>query len=1148
MSNFSLEQALQQLRSMSNPTLDQLRLLVAQTRVTQSNPANPALDNTTPVRAAILYSGDISPNFNGSRLSTNALVIAMAKADPSLAIVDNTHVGRLLSDPLFQSNFDRALAAAGPNIDPRIITSPTGGFWSNASERFTLANANSNILAFAPKPASLAPGTTIDKGTFSQVELRALLEGTGSGKINGIELSALRDRYNALKSADPVNALKDATEIVSVKSLADMWTNVEVGQATGNEITVRVKPELFSNNGLPEIGEVRSGSFVAADAQTANRLFASSGPSAFDGADMARLLSKSNFIKTLSGAGKIAGPVGDLIEIAALTGAVIGQLRAGDREGAARTAANGLASISGGALAAGVAATYAAPLLASGPVGWFVYTIVVVGSGIVGSEVGQAVIDKAYTAFTKTLPDAYRAGDPLVWIGDAAGVLNTFITTTLPNGLEYAARITRELINGELDIVKLFTGDSPTPQEAEIIVTANRRTGQTTVSNLPSALQDPALARDMGQALLDFARSGETLNGGSASGNAGASAPSTLASARTQSAMPGQGAPATPVYRRNSDGTITVGSFKVTPQGTDEQGGFRIRDEYTGSLIDLWVDPVTGVTNLLFTRDFSGKLEVTTEYEADGKTVKNTALRFGKNPDMVQFSDAAGILGDNLGYRLANGNKLTGPVYSATLKTLGQNFGEALDAIAFGSPSSVGKNIEAAFSDIGNEFLTNLKSAAIGALSSFVVGELVNAIGVDGVAGEWLQTSYGAYLTEIIANLPAIIEGTKSVGQVLGNVNIGNIAGSFVGAKLAALVWTPETIGGQIGAAVGAALAPVAVNALLAASSLVLTPIGVAVVAFIGFLVGGLIGSLFGGTPRSGADSQWDSEQQKFVVTNVWSRKGGPKDAAKSLASAVSESFNTVLSAVGGTLLNPTAVQSGSYGIVKKEFVYRPHGGGTDQGQITQRFSGQKAAEKLIGYGVYKGLTDPDFQIAGGNVYVKRALYSTFAISGNDQSNFDTRALLGNLASGQQYASYIANAVVINSLVAAEPESLFAAETLFVLARASDLGLTKRAASDWYGGFSFFVDDKNTSVAQVQFGFDYDFQSRQISRQIGVGDYIIGDTIDIAGQTTIEAGATADIIDLRSGKLANQIGYTVNGTLNNDIAVSGADFTALSSS
>lgn len=533
-----------------------------------------------------------------------------------------------------------------------------------------------------------------------------------------------------------------------------------------------------------------------------------------------------------------------------------------------------------------------------------------------------------------------------------------------------------------------------------------------------------------------------------------------------------------------------------------------------------------------------GGLGVTIEKQYANNRPISTDIQINGNPIGIEFSDFGSVLGQQLGYRLAGGNELAGILTSAALKTLGDNLGDVLDGIV--GHQSTKNAISDAIATTGEEFLTNLKSAGIGAISSFLTAELVNAIGLHGFAGQVANTASGAVVGQVLTN---IVDGAALFDGV-NLTMVGNAIGSFVGSFLASKVISFDTVGGQIGASVGAALAPIGVTALLAPAGLALTPIGFAVVAFIGFIAGGLIGSLFGGTPRSGADSVWDASQQKFVVDNVWSKKGGSKDAARSVASAVSDTFNAVLSAAGGTLLNPELVRSGNYGMRKKAFVYKPYST-RDSDAITQKFSGKDAATRLIGYGVYTGLTDPDFQIVGGDIYVKRALYNTFSLGGLDPRNFDTNVLMGNISSAQQYESYLANSTVINALVSAEPNSVFAIETLLTLARADELGLTRRAASDWFGGFSYLMSEAQTGAANVEFGFDYDPFSGQISRLIGVGDYVLGDAIDIAGQTTIEGTVAGETIDLRSGRLADQRGFTVDGHLNDDIAVAGADFTSL---
>lgn len=749
--------------------------------------------------------------------------------------------------------------------------------------------------------------------------------------------------------------------------------------------------------------------------------------------------------------------------------------------------------------------------------------------------------------------------NPIGFFRDVSGVFYNFHTITLPNGLQQAWKTTREII-GDIEIVKGFILDGSSSELGDIIVTANIRTGEKSYS-FSSEWSKLLSQRDVGEgladSLLDYARSGilydndgsviSPQTGQSVSGASGNGPAQSLAEAASR---PSSRRSTAPVLKTNDDGTITVGALRLNPVGENNLGQTTFGDPISGELVDV-IDVPGGVIPVR-NRHISGGIEVRSDLGPDGKIV-NTVIHIQNNPIGIQFSDAGSVLGSTLGYRLAGGNQLVGIVSSATLKTLGENLGESLDAILFGKQTENGNNIKDVFRDFDGEFLANLKSAGVGAVSSFLTAELVNAIGLDGFAGELANTSAGYAIGQLANQL--ILEGAN-ISDALRSLDwaqFGNAVGGFLGSKLASEIVSFDTVGGQIGSAVGAALGGVAVASMVVGTGSTATlagvqlgalagPVGAFVGAFVGFILGGLIGSVFGGTPSAWAESQWDESEGKFVVANVRSKHGGSKKAARSLASAASETFNGILSATGGELLDPTAVQSGTYGMRGKKFVYKP----LRAGDITQKFSGKDAATRAIGFGVYTGLTDPNFKIAGGDVYVKRALYNTFEMGGLDPRNFDSSVLLGNIASAQAYESYLANSTVINALVAAQPDSVFAAETMINLARALELGLTRRHASDWYGGFDYLIREAGTNAANVEFGFDYDPYSDKISRLIGVGDYVLGDAIDIGGQTMIEAGAANDVIDLRGKTLADQRGYTVNGDLQDDIAVSGTDFTATS--
>jgi Ca2+-binding RTX toxin-like protein len=496
---------------------------------------------------------------------------------------------------------------------------------------------------------------------------------------------------------------------------------------------------------------------------------------------------------------------------------------------------------------------------------------------------------------------------------------------------------------------------------------------------------------------------------------------------------------------------------------------------------------------------------------------------------VVEFSDVGSALGRQLGYRIAGNNVVLGVVTSSVLETVGDNLLDVVDGWIGGQSTT--NAVDAAFDTFGPELVTNLKLAGVGAISSFLTAELIDLLGVEGFAGEVLNTGAGAAIGQVLTN----IVGNEAIFSGVNPIMIAQAIGSFLGTKLASEVIEFDSIGGQIGAAVGSTLA-VSGGIYLSITQLGIIPglLPVAALAFVGTLIGGLIGSIFGGTPRSGADAVWDENEGRFVVANVYSKKGGSKEAAEGMAATVAETFNMVLDATGSRLAAPEAITTGNYGMRKSDFVYRPiHT--RDKHAITYRVSSKDddAFSRLTGYGIWKGMTDPDFQLIGGSNYVKRAVYATFEMGGMSATDFDQSVLAGNIASAQSYELYLANSAVINAIVAAESDSVFAAETAINLVRAVELGLTKRHRSDWFGGFNALTEEAGTNAANVEFGFDYDPFSDQVSRLIGVGNFVLGDTIDIAGQTTIEAGDGNDTITLthqtqqitRGGNLVDMTGW-----------------------
>ena len=561
----------------------------------------------------------------------------------------------------------------------------------------------------------------------------------------------------------------------------------------------------------------------------------------------------------------------------------------------------------------------------------------------------------------------------------------------------------------------------------------------------------------------------------------------------------------TDILRKDSAGRI------LTRNGFAIRDGSRERSGENGVVYQYVSGPMAGITRIKVDSD--------------------------QTPLGIQFDDAGRMLGNLLGNVIAGDNKVVGVVASATLSTIGGTLGGLANAALSGSPTEHVNKLLESFDD---ELLLSLQTKGIGAVSSYIVAKLIDEIGINGFVGDLANEVLSEALTSAVSNLLGLANNDVAF-------NIGNVAATVIGKKLAGLVWTPDTIGGQLGSSLGASLGASLAGKIFGNTLTKLLgsalggPVGILIGAFAGFLVGGLIGSIFGGTPRSGADVLWDDASGQFTFGNVYARKGGSKDVAQAIAGQVAQNYNAVLEATGGRLSDPTRVQTGNYGMRKSDFVYRPYST-QDAALISKRFSGKTGGSALANYGTFIGLSDPDFQIVGGDNYAKRALYATLRAASAE--TFDYGAVVGNLNTATQYASYLANATMIDSLVASEPNSVFAIETARTLVAAIELGLNKRAASDWYGGFqAIFAEFGVVNAGQMGLYFDVSRQTGELYRVIASGTEQLVDTIDIVGQDEIEAGDGNDTItvgvsafnskgirvELGTGVIADTSGLKING-------------------
>lgn len=512
---------------------------------------------------------------------------------------------------------------------------------------------------------------------------------------------------------------------------------------------------------------------------------------------------------------------------------------------------------------------------------------------------------------------------------------------------------------------------------------------------------------------------------------------------------------------------------------------------------------------------------------------------------------------------------------SALIATIGENFAEAIEARGIMSVLPSG-DIYNVLNNAVSELGANLSSATTGAISSYLMAELIDELGLEGTLAGGLVSEAGRtvlnnLITNILAGDPTPLEGIGTVGQ------IANAFGAYLGSMLASQFVEFDSIGGQIGASIGAGVGSIVVGGAFSAASLaggaaaaanaaaaalgvtqtavtatafqsaiyrtlgaMAGPIGALIGAFVGYILGGAIGSLFSGTPRAGASTGWDERRQAFRVSNVWAKNGGSKDGVRAVALNVVDLLNAVIGVTGSSVLDPANVQTGAYESKGKYFYYKP----SPSSNLAFKTSD---ISKLVAHGQFIALSDLASRLVGGDVYIKRAISSVLANSDGDADSysnfaagsFDAGVLYGDIAVAQSYRQYLANPTIINSLIELEPTSEFAIGWVITLTRALELGLNQRALSDWVGGWNAFLDEvaggRIDGVAfapsNVLLTLDVITHERLFHFFGSEGAVLgtLGDTIDPLGKDGIVGTAGSDTLTVSVDTIVLTTAQTLNG-------------------
>ncbi|WP_425481498.1 calcium-binding protein, partial [Luteimonas suaedae] len=510
--------------------------------------------------------------------------------------------------------------------------------------------------------------------------------------------------------------------------------------------------------------------------------------------------------------------------------------------------------------------------------------------------------------------------------------------------------------------------------------------------------------------------------------------------------------------------------------------------------------------------------------------------------DALRRISQAGGLGGVVGSAIASALQIDNAGWkvlaSATLQTAGENFAEAIAAGGFSAALPSGTIVEV-LGDIDNEFTANLRGAASGAVSSFLVSELISALDLEGTLAEIGQTVANATLSQIIENAIQIAQHSSEVTSIFQGVNptmLWTALASYVGTRLASELVEFDTTGGQIGAQIGTAIGAYAGYAAGVAwaqggaqiGTTVAGPVGALVGAFVGYILGGLIGSFFAAKPQAWATLGWNEHLSEFTVMSAGSKHGGSSQAVAALGTAVTSSLNSVVEFVGAKVARVDSLSYFTLRMKGKTYHYESSSG-----------FGSRNAEDVINYATHTALSATVGKLVGGNIFMKRALKANIAHV-SSPSAFDVSTLYGDLAIARDYGLYLQDPTLVNALISFGSTSALAAQWMITLARAHELGLDKRADTDWVGGFTAHLDQiadgmlDGNAIVPSSMALELDEDNARIFNYLdseGIVVYASGDTINSALKDFIIGSGGDDTIIIEGNTIGDANGLVIDGVV-----------------
>ena len=489
----------------------------------------------------------------------------------------------------------------------------------------------------------------------------------------------------------------------------------------------------------------------------------------------------------------------------------------------------------------------------------------------------------------------------------------------------------------------------------------------------------------------------------------------------------------------------------------------------------------------------------------------------------VVYGAMGSIVGSSIGQFLGQGNDAKGIVYSSLLGEIGERLAVGLAGTGY-AESIVATATQGGLATLPQDVAARAGQATVGSVSSWLTMELGEALGLEGFGAELFQASGSTVTAKVVSNLldnaigPAnIFNGFRPAATVstATNVLVAQSVGSFLGSKLGSLVASPQTqaasllssVGSSVGSFTGVGIGQtwIGLSAWAAGGSvssgawllgnLVIPGVG----AFVGFVLGSLIGNLFGKKkpkPGASAETVLQVPYARYELGTITSNSTGNRDLVTSMASAARDTLNQF---IGTVAFNKNPLYVSNLNGLATDQVYG-HNGNLIYVKINGAQTNFNSADQAVEFGSLTAIRNT--KIVGGDIFSKRALYRSTApdlvtLAGDIQLASDFRFYAHNrdvvndlikgaysslTASEQTYytnnkalidkiltvgrsglttaeqATYDASATQIDKILKALLDQSLANPWIISLQRASELQLDKFAPSDFYGGLRGFVD------------------------------------------------------------------------------------------